>query len=109
MWNYVYFLCSLVFILCFHDKIIISISTLYITIIANVMQYAFLEHTYSFVLPVNLCINSPKCTDFLLYIFGKGVHEIDQWKNADPEGDQKAFWSSAEGLAQAQKIQEMVQ
>jgi hypothetical protein len=47
-----------------------------------VIQYAFLEYTHGSILPVNLQINSPKCTDSFYFFGGKGAHEINQWKNA---------------------------
>jgi hypothetical protein len=41
MGNYVYFLCSLIFILCFYDKIIISISVHYILIYQAVLPIVY--------------------------------------------------------------------
>jgi len=37
-----------------------------------VIQYAFLEYTHGSVLPVNLQINSPKCTDSFYISWGEG-------------------------------------
>ena len=75
-----------------------------------VIQYAFLEHTHSSVLPVNLRINSPKCTDSFYNFFGEGsARDRSMEKCTDPKVDQNASQSSAEGQLKPQKIQEMVQ
>jgi hypothetical protein len=76
-----------------------------------VIQYAFLEHTHSSVLPVNLHINSPKCTDSFYNFLGEGSARDRPMEKCitDPKVDQNASRSSAEGQLKPQKIQEMIQ
>ena len=75
-----------------------------------IIQYAFLEYTHGSVLPVNLQINSPKCTDSFYIFGGEGsARNKPMEKCTDPKVNQNSSRSSAEGQLKPQKIQEIVQ